>query len=117
MRMKMNRMMTTLIALAMVGSSAWAQMTPPTQNQAPATDKAPAQSTMSEAKEILGTIKSVDEAKKTVTLEDGTTLTIPRSVKVAPTALKKGAKVSAKYEEQDGKRVVTTLRVTPASKS
>ena len=118
MNMRMNRVFTMLIALAVVGSSAaWAQTTPPTKNQPPAMDKAPALSTMPEGKEIQGTIKSVDRAKQTLTLEDGTTLTIPSSVKVAPNALKKGAKVSAKYEEQGGKRVVTTLHIEPPSKS
>jgi Cu/Ag efflux protein CusF len=120
MNTKMNRMFTTLIALTMAGSSAAsAQMTPPAQNQPPAMDKAPAQSqsAMPESKEIQGTIQSVDQAKKTLTLDDGTTLTIPSSVKVAPNALKKGAKVSATYEEQGGKRVVISLRVEPPSKS
>ena len=51
-----------------------------------------------------------------MTLDDGTTLTIPNSVKVAPNTLK-GAKVNATYEEKGGKRVVTSLRVEPASKS
>lgn len=77
----------------------------------------PAQPGATDAKEIQGTIKSFDRAKSTLTLEDGTTLTVPRSVQVAPSALKKGAKLSAKYEEQDGKKVVTSLRVEPASKS
>jgi len=72
---------------------------------------------MSEGKEIEGTIQKVDRAKRTMTLDNGTTLTIPNSVKVAPHALKKGAKVSATYEEKGGKRVVTSLRVEPASKS
>jgi Cu/Ag efflux protein CusF len=119
MNMRMNRMFATLIALAVGASSAWAQMTPATQNQPPAMDKAPtqSQSAMPESKEIQGTIQSVDEAKKTLTLDDGTILTIPSSVKVAPNTLKKGAKVSAKYEEQGGKRVVTSLRVEPPSKS
>ncbi|HSB72627.1 MAG TPA: DUF1344 domain-containing protein [Candidatus Methylomirabilis sp.] len=116
--MKMTRMVTTLIALTVVGSSAaWAQMTPPGQKESPAMDRAPAQSGTAEAKEIQGTIKSVDPSKKILTLEDGTTLTIPSSVKVAPDTLKTGARVSAKYEEQGGKRVVTSLHVEPPSKS
>jgi Cu/Ag efflux protein CusF len=116
--MKMRQTLATVLALSVLGTApAWAQMTPSAQNKPPATDKAPAQSTKPEAKEIQGTIKSVDRTKKTVTLEDGTTLTIPASVKVAPDALRLGAKVSAKYEEQGGQRVVTSLQVQPPSKS
>ena len=129
--MKTNRTSATLLALSILGAGvAGAQMTPPSQQlpptsdkpqtpstKPPVTDKAPAQSKMPEGKEIQGTIKSVDRAKQTMTLDDGTTLTIPNSVKVAPNALKKGAKVNATYEEKDGKRVVTSLRVEPASKS
>jgi Cu/Ag efflux protein CusF len=115
---KTNRFLPTLIALAVAGSSAaWAQMAPPSRTRPATTEKAPAQAAMPEVKEIEGTVKSVDQAKKTVTLEDGTTLTIPSSVQVAPNALKKGAKVSAKYEEQGGSKVVTSLRVEPPSKS
>jgi len=116
--MKRSRTFATIVALSILGSApAWAQMTPSAQNKPPAMDKAPAQSTKPEAKEIQGTIKSVDRTKKTVTLEDGTTLAIPASVKVTPDALKEGAKVNATYVEQGGQRVVTSLKVQPASKS
>jgi Cu/Ag efflux protein CusF len=116
--MTMSRTFATILALSILGAApAWAQMTPSAQNKPPAMDKAPAQSTKPEAKEIQGTIKSVDRTKKTLTLEDGTTLAIPSSVKVAPNALKKGAKVRATYEEQGGKRVVTSLHVELAPKS
>jgi hypothetical protein len=115
---KMSRLFAYVVALSILGAApAWGQMTPSTQSKPPAMDKAPAQSTKPEAKEIQGTIKSVDRTKKTLTLEDGTTLTIPASVKVAPDALKQGAKVSATYEEQAGQRVVTSLHVQPPSKS
>jgi Cu/Ag efflux protein CusF len=118
MKRKMHRIFNILVALTVAGSSAaWAQTTPPAQNRPSAMEKAPLPSTMSEAKEIEGTIQSVDRAKKTLTLEDGTTLTIPSAVQVAPNALKKGAKVRATYEEQDGKRVVTSLHVETPSKS
>jgi Cu/Ag efflux protein CusF len=116
--MKMNGTVAPIVALSILGSTAaWAQMTPSAENQPPAMDKAPAQSMIPVAKEIQGTIKSVDRTKKTLTLEDGTTLAIPASVKVAPDALKKGARVSATYEEQGGQRVVTSLQVQPPSKS
>lgn len=116
--MKMTRTFATVVALSFLGSAAaWAQMTPSAQNQPPAMEKAPAQSTMPEAKEIQGTIRSVDRTKKTLTLEDGTRLAIPASVSVAPDALKKGTRVSATYEEKGGQKVVTSLHVEPPSKS
>jgi hypothetical protein len=118
LEMKLNGTFAAVMALSVLGSAAaWAQMTPSAQSQPPAMDKSPAQTIKPEAKEIEGTIKSVDRTKKTVTLEDGTTLAIPGSVKVAPDALKKGAKVSATYEEKGGQRVVTSLHVEPPSKS
>ena len=114
----LKRRLATAVALSILASApAWAQMTPSAPTQPPAMDKAPAQSMTPEAKEIQGTIKSVDRTKKTLTLEDGTTLALPASVQVAPDALKKGAKVSATYEEQGGQRVVTSLHVQPPSKS
>ena len=113
-----SRTFAAIAALCVLGSAAaWAQMTPSAQNKPPAMEKAPVESAKPEAKVIQGTIKSVDRSKKTVTLEDGTTLAIPSSVKVAPDALKKGAKVSATYEEQGGQRVVTALHVEPPPKS
>jgi Cu/Ag efflux protein CusF len=117
--MKLIRTFAIVVALSILGSgAAWAQMAPSAQDQPATMDKAPTLSTMPEAKEIRGAIKSVDRSKKTVTLEDGTTLAIPASVKVAPDALKKGARVSATYEEKAGQRVVTSLHVEPpANKS
>jgi hypothetical protein len=115
---KMNRTFAIVVALTLLGSgAAWAQMAPSAPSQSPAMDKASAQSMKPEAKEIQGTIKSVDQMKKTLTLEDGTTLAIPASVKVAPDTLKKGAKVSATYEDRGGRRVVTSLHVEPPAKS
>ncbi len=116
--MQISRMFATVVALSILGSpAAWAQTMPSAPYKSPTMDKPPAQSAMPEAKEIQGTVKSVDGAKKTVTLEDGTTLAIPASVKVAPDALKKGAKISARYEEQGGQRVVTSLQVQSPPKS
>ncbi len=116
--MQISRTFATVVALSILGSpAAWAQTMPSAPYKSPTMDKPPAQSAMPEAKEIQGTVKSVDGAKKTVTLEDGTTLAIPASVKVAPDALKKGAKISARYEEQGGQRVVTSLQVQSPPKS
>ena len=118
MNMKTNRTFATVLAFSILGSGvAGAQMTPSTQGQPPAMDKAPADSMMPETKEIQGIIQSVDRATQTLTLDDGTTLTIPSSVEVAPNALRTGARVSATYEEHGGNRVVTSLRVEPPWKS
>jgi len=118
MSRKMQRTLVTLIALSTVGAStAWGQMSSPTPNQLPPKNEAATQSKMPETQKVEGTIQSVDSAMHSITLDDGTTLMIPASVKVAPSALKKGAKVSASFTEQSGKRVVTSLRVEQPAKS
>jgi|OpeIllAssembly_1097287.scaffolds.fasta_scaffold308570_2 hypothetical protein len=110
--MNMNRTFAAVAALSILGSTAaWAQSQPPTM------EKPPAQSMKPEVKEIQGTIQSVDRTKKTVTLEDGITLAIPASMRVAPDALTKGAKISATYEEKGGQRVVTSFHLLSAPKS
>lgn len=59
--------------------------------------------------EVQGAIKSVDAAGR-LTLEDGTTLTIPPMVGIPPD-LKEGAIVKASFEEKGGQKVVTSLEV------
>jgi len=87
--MNMNRTFAAVAALSILGSTAaWAQSQPPTM------EKPPAQSMKPEVKEIQGTIQSVDRTKKTVTLEDGITLAIPASMRVAPDALTKGRRLA-----------------------
>jgi hypothetical protein len=65
------------------------------------------------AKEVEGKIKIMDGSGKRVTLEDGTTLTIPDSLKAARGSLKEGAIVKASYEEKGGEKVVTSIQVLP----
>jgi Cu/Ag efflux protein CusF len=60
--------------------------------------------------QVQGAIKSVDAAGRMLTLEDGTTLTIPPMVGIPPD-LKEGAIVKASFEEKDGQKVVTSLEV------
>ncbi|HSB68318.1 MAG TPA: DUF1344 domain-containing protein [Candidatus Methylomirabilis sp.] len=108
----MRQAILALVFLGLPGASAGAQMLP-----AP-----PAQVTLSDgglpqAKAIQGTIKALDRAQKTLTLEDGTALTIPEAVKVTPGTLRKGAEVTAAYEEQDGLKVIIALDVWPPSQS
>jgi hypothetical protein len=54
---------------------------------------------------------SVDPAGKSVTLDDGTKLTIPESVQYSKADLKPGAAVKASYEEKNGQKVLTNLQV------
>jgi Cu/Ag efflux protein CusF len=65
------------------------------------------------AADAQGKIKSVDPSGKMVTLDDGTQLMIPPTVKVEKQMLKPGANVKASYEEKDGQKVVTSLMVMP----
>ena len=58
---------------------------------------------------VEGTIKSV--RGNMVTLEDGTQLSIPSSVKVAKDQLKPGAQITAEYEERAGQKVATAVQI------
>ena len=66
------------------------------------------------AADVQGKIKSVDPSGKMVTLDDGTQLTIPPTIKVEKQALQPGANVKASYEEKDGQKVATSFMVIPA---
>lgn len=67
-------------------------------------------------KEVEGKITSMDPSGKSVTLEDGTKLSIPSSLKVARGSLKKGAMVKATYEEKGGEKVATMIQVRSGEK-
>jgi len=58
---------------------------------------------------VEGTIKSV--RGNMVTLEDGTELSIPSSVKVMKDQLKPGAQISAEYEERAGQKVAKSIQI------
>ena len=58
---------------------------------------------------VEGTIKTV--RGNMVTLEDGTQLSIPSSVKVSKAQLKPGAQISAEYEEKAGQKVATSVQI------
>jgi hypothetical protein len=109
----MRQASATLVALVLVGSVAWAgDMTPTTQRQPePTVREAAAQHEKLEAKEVEGRIMSLDPSAKSVTLEDGTTLVIPDSLKAARAVLKNGAMVKATYQEKDGQKVLTSIKV------
>ena len=64
------------------------------------------------AKTIEGKIMVVDPMGKSLTLDDGTKLMIPESVKVSRGDLKPGTAVKAAYEERGGQKVLTNLEVS-----
>jgi Protein of unknown function (DUF1344) len=66
---------------------------------------------MAQAKTIEGKVMAVDPGGKSLTLDDGTKLTIPDTVKFSRADLKPGAAVKAAYEEKDGQKILTTLEV------
>jgi len=69
------------------------------------------------AADVQGKIKSVDPSGKMVTLDDGTMLTIPPTLKVEKQALKPGTNVKASYEEKGGEKVATAFMVMPSTPS
>ncbi len=62
--------------------------------------------------EVQGKVKKWDAQTQTITLEDGTQLTVPAGVKESA-QIKEGAMVKASYEEKDGKKVVSKIEVAP----
>lgn len=72
---------------------------------------APAVVAQTATKSIEGKVMAVDPSGKSLTLDDGTKLTIPESVKFSKADLKPGAAVKAAYEERDGQKILTTLEV------
>jgi Cu/Ag efflux protein CusF len=98
------RWLSALLIVALVG---WVGAV--SAQQAPAPAQAPAPG-MAE-KTVEGKVKAVDPAKKQVTLEDGTTLTIPPGVQVEWTSVKPGATVMASYVEVGQTKTVRKFAV------
>jgi len=105
-----------LIAIVVTGSVGLAaetvaqmQAPPAGQPATPGADK-PAKA----EQKVEGQIKSVDPAKREMTLADGTKLAIPEGVKLPPDA-KAGATVTASYKEEGGKKVLTNIEVQPSA--
>jgi Protein of unknown function (DUF1344) len=90
----MIRWIATLLIVALVG---WAGVVS-AQQQPPAGQVPAAPPAMAE-KMMEGKVKAVDEAKKQVTLEDGTVFTIPAMVQVSWAELKPGKTVAVSYTE------------------
>jgi len=66
------------------------------------------------AGDVQGKIKSVDQTGRMLTLEDGTQLMIPATVRINRQDLTPGADVKASYEDKGNQKVVTTIEVQPA---
>lgn len=99
-----GRWMSALLIVALVG---WVGAVSAQQAPAPAPAQAPA---MPE-KTMEGKVKAVDQAKKQVTLEDGTTVTIPPGVQVEWTTLKPGSAVTISYVEAGQQKTVRKFEV------
>ncbi len=65
---------------------------------------------MAGAQQVEGRITALDPAKRMLTLDDGTRLTMSPSVQLPPD-IKKGSIVKASFEEQAGQKVLTGLEV------
>src|SRR5262245_48385690 len=107
------RWLSALLIVVLVG---WvgvvsAQQAPaPTQPAPAAPAQAPAPG-MAAEKTMEGKVKAVDQAKKQVTLEDGTTLMVPASVKVEWSQVKPGSTVTVSYVEAGQMKTVRKLEV------
>jgi Cu/Ag efflux protein CusF len=98
----MKALAVILTAAFLLASGAWAPETS-AQTTAPA---APAPSM---AKEVEGKVKSVDMAKKTIVLEDGTSLMVKDAAELKD--VKPGSTIKASYSEQGGQKIANKLDV------
>ncbi len=108
----MRRALPMLVALWIAGSAVWASAQVTTSrgdhfNAQSSSDNPEAIS----VKTVRGSIRSVDPTSKTLTLTDGTTLTIPATIANAPAILRSGAMVIASYREEDARKVVTEIQI------
>jgi Cu/Ag efflux protein CusF len=95
------KVLATIVAVAVLAMSfAWVPVAMAQQPAAP---------TKAEKQEVQGAVKSVDAAKKTVTLQDGTTLIVADEAKLKD--LKPGAMIKASYQDQGGQKMATSIEV------
>jgi Cu/Ag efflux protein CusF len=99
----MKRGIATLMGIVVAGSLAWGSGV---VAQTPPAAPAPAA-----AKQLEGTVKSVDATGKKLTLADGTEFMIPAGAKVSRAELKPGTAVKVSYEEQGGQKIVKGVEV------
>ena len=62
------------------------------------------------AEELQGKVKSVDQAERAFTLDDGTQIWVAEGLSMA--TLKEGVSVNALCEERDGKKIATSVKFT-----
>jgi hypothetical protein len=62
------------------------------------------------AEELQGKGRSVDQAERAFVLEDGTQIWVAEGLSIV--SLKEGASVNALYEERDGKKITTRVKIT-----
>ena len=98
----MIRWIPVLLIVALVGVAS--------AQQAPA-PPAPAQAPAAAEKMAEGKVKTVDQAKKQVTLEDGTMFTIPATVQVQWADLKPGQTVAISYVEAGQPKTARKIEV------
>jgi uncharacterized protein DUF1344 len=107
----MTRWIATLLIVALVG---WvgvvsAQTTPPA---APPAGQAPSAAPPAAGEKTMeGKVKSADQAKKQLTLEDGTTFMVPATVQVSWAELKPGKTVLISYSEAGQQKAVKKVEV------
>jgi hypothetical protein len=101
----MARWIATLLIVALVG---WVGVVSAQQTPAPAP---PAAGAAAGEKTMEGKVKSVDQAKKQVTLEDGTSFTIPAGVQVEWASITPGKTVSIHYTEAGQMKTVRKVDV------
>lgn len=113
----MRQALVALVTLVMAGSPTWAQTTPPTQRPAgPTAPPTPTEPSKAQPTAVQGKIKTLDPSSKTLTLEDGTTLTVPESVGM--TGLEEGARVIVTYEGTGEQKVATSvIQIRESSRS
>ena len=103
------RWMSALLIVVLVG---WVGAVSAQQAPAPAPAPAPAQAPAAMPEKMMeGKVKAVDQAKKQVTLEDGTTLTIPAGVQVEWATIKPGSTVMVSYVEAGQNKTVRKFQV------
>ncbi len=108
------RSMAVLMIVTLIG---WGSVVSAQQAPKPAPTPAPAQTTpppagMAEKTKMMeGKVKSVDQAKKQVTLEDGTMLSIPAGVQVEWAKVKPGSTVAVSYVEAGQQKTVRKVQV------
>jgi hypothetical protein len=108
----MHRVLAAVLAVLLTGAlgvgGALAQM-PKGDSPQPRSMEQQKSMEMNADKRVEGTITSVQGS--TVTLDDGTTLSIPSSVKVSRAQLKPGAMIVAEYQERGGQKVATSVQI------